>query len=232
MPYPYKGQRRRDRRISSRSITAWGNAGAPYPICRSAVVDMPPATYRSEEARTPSRRKTNNRRYLSVADGLAGRAHGRGTPTVVTTIRALDSRGAGLKWGIAGGGREVSWFLGSSVAQAIRGSRRLGPGWSAIIDGITTSQPVRLVLFDLDGTLIDHDGAAAAGVKQWIMAKGWADDQTIADLVSDWQAIQERHFTVYQARRTTFQGQRRLRLKEFLPRVGIDRLALVKGAPG
>jgi putative hydrolase of the HAD superfamily len=91
---------------------------------------------------------------------------------------------------------------------------------------------VRLVLFDLDGTLIDHDGAAAAGVKQWIMAKGWADDQTIADLVSDWQAIQERHFTVYQARRTTFQGQRRLRLKEFLPRVGIDRLALVKGAPG
>jgi len=40
VPYPYKGERCRDRRISSRSITAWGNARAPYPICRSAVVDL------------------------------------------------------------------------------------------------------------------------------------------------------------------------------------------------
>lgn len=86
----------------------------------------------------------------------------------------------------------------------------------------TSSRPVRLVLFDLDGTLVDHDSAAAAGVEQWLMAKGWAKAGTIAGLVSDWDAIAERHFAAYRARLTTFQGQRRLRVLDFLPRVGID----------
>jgi hypothetical protein len=45
---------------------------APYPICRSAVVDLPPPTYRSEEARTPSRRKTKNRRYLTGGRSRCG----------------------------------------------------------------------------------------------------------------------------------------------------------------
>jgi putative hydrolase of the HAD superfamily len=79
-----------------------------------------------------------------------------------------------------------------------------------------------LVLFDLDGTLVDHDSAAAEGVGQWLSAMGWADPGTIAGLVSDWDAIAERHFAAYRARLTTYQGQRRLRLREFLPHVGID----------
>jgi putative hydrolase of the HAD superfamily len=86
----------------------------------------------------------------------------------------------------------------------------------------TYSSPVRLVLFDIDGTLVDHDGATAAAVQQWLMAMGWADAGTIAGLVSEWDEIAERHFPAYRARLTTFQGQRRLRLREFLPRVGID----------
>lgn len=81
---------------------------------------------------------------------------------------------------------------------------------------------MRLVLFDVDGTLVDHDGAAAAGVQQWLMKMGWAYPGTIAALVSEWDEIAERHFPAYRARLTTFQGQRRLRLREFLPRVGID----------
>ena len=87
---------------------------------------------------------------------------------------------------------------------------------------MSTSNPVRLVLFDVDGTLVDHDGAAAAGVEHWLMAMGWADAGTIGGLVSAWDAIAERHFPSYRARLTTFQGQRRLRLREFLPLVGID----------
>ena len=87
---------------------------------------------------------------------------------------------------------------------------------------MSTPSPVRLVLFDVDGTLVDHDGAAAAAVQQWLMAMGWADAGTIAGLASDWDAIAERHFPAYRARLTTFQGQRRLRLREFLPLVGND----------
>jgi putative hydrolase of the HAD superfamily len=79
-----------------------------------------------------------------------------------------------------------------------------------------------LVLFDLDGTLVDHESAAAEGVEQWLVGNGWADEATIAGLVSDWDAIAERHFPAYRARLTTFQGQRRLRLQDFLPNVGID----------
>ena len=81
---------------------------------------------------------------------------------------------------------------------------------------MSTPSPVRLVLFDVDGTLVDHDGAAAAAVQQWLMAMGWADAGTIAGLVSEWDAIAERHFPAYRARLTTFQGQRRLRLRELM----------------
>jgi putative hydrolase of the HAD superfamily len=84
------------------------------------------------------------------------------------------------------------------------------------------SSPRPLVLFDLDGTLVDHEGAAAEAAKQWLMTQGWADSQDLPGLVSQWGAIAERHFLAYREARTTFQGQRRLRLREFLPNVGID----------
>ena len=45
---------------------------------------------------------------------------------------------------------------------------------------MSISSPVRLVLFDVDGTLVDHAGAAAAAVQQWLMVIGWADAGTIA----------------------------------------------------
>ena len=38
------------------------------------------------------------------------------------------------------------------------------------------------------------------------MAMGWADAETIAGLVSEWDEIAERHFPAYRARLTTFQG--------------------------
>jgi putative hydrolase of the HAD superfamily len=83
--------------------------------------------------------------------------------------------------------------------------------------------PVKpLVLFDLDGTLVDHESAAAEGVERWLVGNGWADSASLAGLVSDWDAIAERHFPAYRARVTTFQGQRRLRLRDFLPGVGLD----------
>ena len=87
---------------------------------------------------------------------------------------------------------------------------------------MTAPRPVGLVLFDLDGTVLDHDGAAAEAVEQWLLGAGWAGAGEVAGLVRDWDEIAERHFPAYRARQTTFQGQRRARLRDFLPRLGLD----------
>jgi len=89
-------------------------------------------------------------------------------------------------------------------------------------DPETSSSAIRLVLFDLDGTLVDHDSAAAEGLGTWLTVNGWVDAAGVASLISDWDEIAERHFRAYRERLTTYQGQRRLRLQEFLPHVGVD----------
>ena len=89
-------------------------------------------------------------------------------------------------------------------------------------DPETNSSAIRLVLFDLDGTLVDHDSAAAEDLGAWLTGNGWADAAGVAGLVSDWDEIAERHFRAYRERLTTYQGQRRLRLRDFLPHVGVD----------
>lgn len=78
------------------------------------------------------------------------------------------------------------------------------------------------MLFDLDGTLVDHDGAAAEAVERWVVAAGWVEPDDVGALVTAWHEIAERHFLAYRARETTFQGQRRLRMRDFLPLVGVD----------
>jgi putative hydrolase of the HAD superfamily len=89
-------------------------------------------------------------------------------------------------------------------------------------NGLIRHSTARLVLFDVDGTLVDHDSAAADAVEQWLVASNWTDAGPVAGLISDWDAIAERHFRAYRARLTTFQSQRRQRLRDFLPRVGVD----------
>jgi putative hydrolase of the HAD superfamily len=76
----------------------------------------------------------------------------------------------------------------------------------------------RVVLFDLDGTLVDHDAAAATAIAGWAEREGWV----LPDLARVWDEVAERHFPAYRARTVTFAGQRRLRLRDFLPLVGVD----------
>ncbi|HWD79393.1 MAG TPA: HAD family hydrolase [Kribbella sp.] len=74
---------------------------------------------------------------------------------------------------------------------------------------------LRTVLFDLDGTLVDHSSAAAAAVVVWAAEYGVVG----AAVASDWAAVSDKHYRRYQRRELTFAEQRRLRVREFL---GVD----------
>ncbi|MEU8222379.1 HAD family hydrolase [Kribbella sp. NPDC048915] len=71
---------------------------------------------------------------------------------------------------------------------------------------------LRTVLFDLDGTLVDQEGAAAAAVVQWAAEYGITD----AAVAARWAAISEKHYRRFQSRELTFDEQRRRRVREFL----------------
>ncbi len=73
---------------------------------------------------------------------------------------------------------------------------------------------LRAVLFDLDDTLVDQARAARTAVIAWAATLG-IDDPGVP---GRWAAISERHFARRQRRETTFQGQRRDRVREFLDR--------------
>jgi putative hydrolase of the HAD superfamily len=125
---------------------------------------------------------------------------------------------------VASRGADVETCAGAGSHRDVAGEQRAeNTPWQACQDqGVSAYPAAPLVLFDVDGTLVDHDRAAAVAVEQWLMAAGWADPEDIAGLVCEWDGIAQRHFGAYRAGQVTFAGQRRLRLREFLPRVGID----------
>lgn len=84
----------------------------------------------------------------------------------------------------------------------------------------TVARP--LMLFDLDGTLLDHDTAEVAAVTGWIRDAGFPSD--VGGVASEgiWRQISEASFQEYFSGRTTFLEQRRIRLRRFLPQMGMD----------
>lgn len=78
------------------------------------------------------------------------------------------------------------------------------------------------MLLDLDGTLVDHDGAARRGLVGWLThQKLVGEDRCLDDLVALWDDVAERHFPAFRAGEITFQEQRRRRLRDFLPHLGL-----------
>lgn len=78
---------------------------------------------------------------------------------------------------------------------------------------------VRGVLFDLDGTLVDHESAANAALAGWLPELGVTPDP---DVAARWHEIAERHLVAWRAREITFAEQRRRRLRDFLPSIGVE----------
>jgi putative hydrolase of the HAD superfamily len=78
---------------------------------------------------------------------------------------------------------------------------------------------LRGVLLDLDGTLVDQEGAVTAALRSWLPALGVAPTAEVVEL---WRLVQERHLVAWRDRTITFQEQRRRRLRDFLPTVGVS----------
>jgi putative hydrolase of the HAD superfamily len=72
---------------------------------------------------------------------------------------------------------------------------------------------VDAVIFDLDGTLFDHQGAARDGAAAWLCHLGHAPTE---ELISRWFEAEERFFAAWHRGALDWQGQRRARIREML----------------
>jgi putative hydrolase of the HAD superfamily len=72
---------------------------------------------------------------------------------------------------------------------------------------------VRGVLFDVDDTLVDHDGARQTAIVAHLASLGLDHDDAA---VSRWHLVEERHFARHLSGELSFQEQRRARVREML----------------
>lgn len=72
---------------------------------------------------------------------------------------------------------------------------------------------IEAVIFDLDGTLFDHEGAARAGVAGWLKHLGVQPSETA---ITAWFDAEQRHMTAWHRGEIDWQGQRRARIREML----------------
>ena len=79
------------------------------------------------------------------------------------------------------------------------------------------------MLFDLDGTLLDHDRAERDAIVDWSASQGWPARVSGVAVESVWHQITEDAFADYRAGRLTLRGQRRARVRRLLSAVGDDR---------
>lgn len=76
------------------------------------------------------------------------------------------------------------------------------------------------VLFDLDGTLVDHEAAAETAIIAWASEQAHEHPHRNEALVAEWLRLEQQHFAAYLAGALTFQEQRRARLSGLLAFLG------------
>ena len=73
---------------------------------------------------------------------------------------------------------------------------------------------MKAVIFDLDDTLFDHTTSATKAVHSWVPELGGTPSD---ELVAQWFVIEKHRFDSFLNGEVTHQGQRRGRLRDFLP---------------
>jgi putative hydrolase of the HAD superfamily len=79
----------------------------------------------------------------------------------------------------------------------------------------------RLVLFDLDDTLMDHRGAVSRGILRHVDTTGAFPLPDRDGSVALWHELEDRHYHRYLSRELTFAGQRRARARDFAAAHGV-----------
>ncbi|MCB5182264.1 HAD family hydrolase [Streptomyces antimicrobicus] len=83
--------------------------------------------------------------------------------------------------------------------------------------------PIRAVLWDIDDTLFDYTGADTAGFARHLAEEGLGGRYgTPQEALALWREATERQWARFAAGATTFQGQRRERVRDFLGAPGMD----------
>lgn len=82
------------------------------------------------------------------------------------------------------------------------------------------THPVRALVFDLDGTLVDHEAASLTGLTALLEVLG-VDHVTATEVAEEWHRLEEEHWVAFRSGQITFMEQRRLRMRDFLPIVGL-----------
>lgn len=70
---------------------------------------------------------------------------------------------------------------------------------------------LRGVLFDLDGTLGDHDSSVTTALTAWLPTVGMVADETT---IARWHEVAETHLAAWRRREVSYPEQRRRRLRE------------------
>ncbi len=78
--------------------------------------------------------------------------------------------------------------------------------------------PITAVVFDLDGTLFDHHSSARRGLAAWLSR---VNVEPTEELIEAWFDAEERHISAWRNGLVSWAHQRRLRLRDFLPLIGI-----------
>jgi putative hydrolase of the HAD superfamily len=76
---------------------------------------------------------------------------------------------------------------------------------------------VRAIVFDLDGTLFDHVTSARQGLRSWLLGGGV---ELTDELEAAWFEAEEVHHNSWRHGLVSWEEQRRLRLRDFLPLFG------------
>ncbi len=76
------------------------------------------------------------------------------------------------------------------------------------------------VLFDVDGTLVDHVTAARTAVIRWTRTLAGGCELDDAALCEEWLRLEEEHFARYLAGEVTFEEQRHSRVAAYLSFLG------------